>query len=40
MIEINPNQVDIGKCVRNMPVIIELDEQSRMIDEFDGAVYR
>ena len=35
MMEVAPNHKDIGKRVRNIPVIVDLDARFRMMDEFD-----
>ena len=35
MIEVNPNLVDIGKRVRGIPVLFDLDARFRCMDEFD-----
>ena len=35
MMEVNPNLVDIGKRVRGIPVLIDLDERFRCMDLFD-----
>ena len=35
MMEVNPNLVDIGKRVRGIPVLFDLDARFRCMDEFD-----
>ncbi len=34
MLEVAPNQKDIGKRVRNIPVLVDLDKRFKMMDEF------
>lgn len=36
MMKVNPGLIDIGKRVRNIPVLIDLEKRFRMMDEFDG----
>ena len=35
MMEVNPNLADIGKRVREVPVLVDLDARFRMMDEFE-----
>ena len=39
MVEVMPNHQDIGKRVRNVPFLVDLDLRFRMLDEF-GDDYR
>ena len=38
MIEVAPNQKDIGKRVRSVPVIVDLEKRFRVMDQFEGYV--
>lgn len=35
MLDVNPNVKDIGKRVKNVPVLVDLDERFRVMDQFD-----
>ncbi len=35
MLEVNPNLTDIGKRVRKIPVLVDLDARFRVMDQFD-----
>ena len=35
MMAVNPNLADIGKRVREVPVLVDLDARFRMMDEFE-----
>ena len=38
MIEVAPNQKDIGKRVRSVPVIVDLEKRFRVMDQFEDYV--
>ena len=35
MMEVAPNLADLGKRVREIPVLVDLDERFRVMDQFD-----
>lgn len=38
MMEVNPDLIDMGKRVRNIPVLVDLETRFRMMDQFDDYV--